>query len=318
MNKKSAVLLLLCIVCVSVLAAGCTTHTPPLEHSTDLPVTGTTPPVNESDQKSVIEKDTSAFDFIEITIHNITVQNPGTEVPLATFDISLRNDGIPEGFSIDNRSLVLIAPDYPDQVFLYPETEHLPEGSTNTLFPVHLSLGQETRGTVVFPLRENVRSGVLYVKYPNWTIAGEQYIPEIAHGAMPGSDQDYPKTLAMNVDSAVQMKTIPGMNLLPGAKVAIINVSITNHADSDITIRREQLFILTERGTTFEHGGDRVTRDMARQYLSFPLHIKPGETLSGPVLYIIYSGTRTNKLVLMDNNCVFQSMVDLNPIYQYE
>jgi len=313
---------MLCLVGVSVLAAGCTTQPAPGEHSTELTVATTPPPMNESTQKPVLEKDASSFDFIEITVHAITVQSrgqtSGTDVPLATFDISLRNNGIPEGFSIDNKSLVLIAPDYPDQVFLFPETEHLPEGSTNTVFPVQLSLGQETRGTVVFLLRENVRSGVLYVKYPNWTIAGEQYIPEIATGALPRSDQDYPKTLAMTVDSAVQMNTIPGMNLRPGVKIAIINVSITNHADSDVTIRREQLVILAERGVTLEHGGDRVTREMARQYLRFPLHIEPGDTLSGPVLYIIYSGTRTNKLVLMDNNCVFQSIVDLNTMYRYE
>jgi hypothetical protein len=135
---------------------------------------------------------------------------------------------------------------------------------------------------------------------------------------LPLPDQDYKKTLGMSVDSAVQMKTIPGMNLKSGAKIAIINVSITNHADSDVTIQREQLFIRTERGATLEHGGDRVTREMAASYLRFPLHIPPGGTLSGPVLYVIYSGTRVNKLVLMDNNCVFQSMVDLNTIYRYE
>jgi hypothetical protein len=318
MNKKYAFFLILYLVGVFVLAAGCTTQTPPSKQSTELPVAGTTPTINESDQNPVLETDTSAFDLIEITIHRITVQNPGTEVPLATFDISLRNNGIPEGFSIDNRSLVLIAPDYPGQMNIYPKTEHLPEGTTNTIFPLHLAPGQEARGIVVFPLLQNVHSGALYVKYPNWTIAGEQYIPEIANGALPPSDQDYKKTLGMSVDSAVQMKTIPGMNLQPGVKIAIINVSITNHADTDATIRREQLFILTERGGTFEHGGDRLTREMAAQYLRFPLHIQPGETLSGPVLYIIYSGTRTNKLVLIDNNGIIQSMADLNTMYRYE
>ena len=318
MNKKSAFFLIPCLVGVFVLAAGCTTPIPPGEHSTEIQVTGTTPILSESDQKPVLEKDTSAFDFIEITIHTITVQNLGTELPLATFDISLRNDGIPEGFSIDNRSLVLIAPEYPGQVNIYPKTDLLPEGGTNTLLPLHLALGQEARGTVVFPLLENVHSGVLYVKYPNWTIAGEQYIPEIANGALPRSDQDYPKTIGMRVDSAVQKKTIPGMNLQPGVKIAIINVSITNHAGFDVTIGREQLFLLTERGGTLEHGGDRLTREMAAQYLRFPLHIQPGETRSGSVLYIIYSGTKTNKFVLMDNNGVIQSMVDLNTLYRYE
>ncbi len=114
------------------------------------------------------------------------------------------------------------------------------------------------------------------------------------------------------------MKTIPGMNLRQDARIAIINVSITNYAGSDVTIPREQLFIQTERSTTLEHGGDRVTREMARQYLRFPLVIRPGETITGPVLYVIHSGTRTNTLVLMDRNGVIQSMVDLNPLYQYK
>lgn len=154
---------------------------------------------------------------------------------------------------------------------------------------------------------------------PSATNQSEQEpIPEISNGSLPDPDYDDQKTLGMRVHSAVQMKTIPGMNLRQDARIAIINVSITNYAGSDVTIPREQLFIQTERSTTLEHGGDRVTREMARQYLRFPLVIRPGETITGPVLYVIHSGTRTNTLVLMDRNGVIQSMVDLNPLYQYK
>ena len=75
---------------------------------------------------------------------------------------------------------------------------------------------------------------------------------------------------------------------------------------------------MNERGSTLEHGGNRVTREIARDYLRFPLVIKPGETITGPVLYVISSSTRINTLVLTDSNFVIHSFADVNNIYQYE
>ncbi|NLH25071.1 MAG: hypothetical protein GX472_01660 [Methanomicrobiales archaeon] len=335
--------LFIALLFTALFVTGCTTPTLPTADTPLPPVTGippapdqseqnpipdkdtssfTPPATNQSEQNPIPDKDTSSFDTIAITLHSITMQSrlqgSGREVPLALFNISLRNDGSDESVSIDNTSLILVARGSLDQVYFSPETGTLPEGSTNPLIPVTLDPGQEQRGTVVFQLIEKVHSGVLYVKYPDWTIAGELYIPEISNGSLPDADYDNQKTLGMRVHSAVQMKTIPGMNLRQEARIAIINVSITNYAGSDVTIQREQLFIQTEQSRTLEHGGDRVTKEMARQYLRFPLALQPGETKTGPVLYVIKSGTRTNKLVLMDSNCVIQSMVDLNPLYRYE
>jgi hypothetical protein len=125
------------------------------------------------------------------------------------------------------------------------------------------------------------------------------------------------KNLVIVVNSAVQNKTMSGFNPRSGNKIAVINVSITNNNPADIFIGRDQLFIQTEKGNTFDQRGD-IAEEFARTYLRFPLTIHPGETKTGPVVYIIFSGTRTNNLVLTDENLVITSIVDLNQIYQYE
>jgi hypothetical protein len=160
---------------------------------------------------------------------------------------------------------------------------------------------------------------VLYVRDRDWTIGGELVIPEISNGSQGSSDTEYPKNLGLIVHSAVRSTTLLGMGpLVSGNKFAVINVSITNHGTADVGIRRENLFILTERDMAYEHGGERVTPDIARQYLRFPLVIPPGETRSGSILYIVFPGTRVNKLVLTDRNFVINSIADLNGIYRYE
>ena len=158
----------------------------------------------------------------------------------------------------------------------------------------------------------------LYAKYPNWTILGDVYIADISKDLTSTANSGYSKNLEMVVHSAVQKKTIPGFNLREGSKIAIVNVSITNNNPADITIYRENVFIMNERGSTLEHGGDRVTNEIARDYLRFPFIIKPGETITGPVIYVVSSGTRVNTLVVMDENYVINSVADLNTIYQYE
>jgi hypothetical protein len=107
------------------------------------------------------------------------------------------------------------------------------------------------------------------------------------------------------------------MTLTSGNKFAVINVSITNHGTADVRIRRENLFILDDRGIALEHGGERETEEVARLFLRFPLVIHPGETRTGQILYIVFPG-RLNKLILTDRNFVINSIADLNGIYRYE
>jgi hypothetical protein len=122
----------------------------------------------------------------------------------------------------------------------------------------------------------------------------------------------------MTAYSAVQYRTFFGMTSTTGNRHAVINVSITNQGTADMGIPREHLFILTERGMTFEHGGERTYPEIARLFLRFPLVLHPGETRNGSILYIVFPGTRINQLILTDRNYVIQSMVDLNRIYRYE
>jgi hypothetical protein len=264
----------------------------------------------------------SRFDIVQITLHNITVlsqgQKSGRVSRLAVFDISLRHDGARD-YSLDNLSLVCFESDHDQAHRLYPETSYFQETGENPLLPCTLIPGLEKRGTVVCPILENVDSMVLYIRDRDWTIGGELVIPEIVNGSQGNSDSGYPKNLGLIVHSAVQRRSIPGTgkNLVSGHKVAIINVSITNYNPSEVRIRRENLFILTEGDTTYEHGGERVEPEIARQYLRFPLVIPPGETKSGPILYYV-SSTRINRLVLTDRNFVINSIVDLNGIYRYE
>jgi len=264
----------------------------------------------------------SRFDIVHITLHNITVLSPGQKSGrasrLAALDISLRHDGA-RAYSLDNLSLVCFESDHDQAHRLYPETSYFQETGENPLLPCTLFPGQEKRGTVVCQILENVDSMVLYVRDRDWTIGGELFIPEISNGSQGSSDTEYPKNLGLIVHSAVRSGTLLGMGpLASGNKFAVINVSITNHDTADVRIRRENLFILTERELTYEHGGERVEYEIARQFLRFPLVIPPGETRSGPILYIVFPGTRINRLVLTDRNFVINSIADLNGIYRYE
>jgi hypothetical protein len=131
---------------------------------------------------------------------------------------------------------------------------------------------------------------------------------------LPGSGDE--KKLVIGVNSAVQNTTMPGFKPRSGNKIAVINVSITNNNQDDVSISRDQLFIQTERGKAYDHQGE-IDYVFARNYLRFPITVHAGETITGPVVYIIFGGTRTNNLVLTDENSVVISMVDLNQVYQY-
>jgi len=317
-----------------VLCTGCL-FSPSVEHASPVspfstaptspvPTFSTAPTVtlDRADQGSpALETSPSRYETIHIALHNITVlsrrQKSGKEFKIAVLDISLRNDGV-RALSLGNMSLACFESDHEQGHRLYPETGYFQETGENPLLPCRLFPGQEKRGTVIYQVLEGVDSMVLYVKYPNWTIAGELFIPEIANGSQGSSDSEYPKNLGMIVHSAVQRSTLLGMTLTSGNRYAVINVSITNHGTADVRIRRENLFILTEREITYEHGGERVTEDIARQFFRFPLVIHPGETRIGPILYIVFPGTRINRLVLTDRNFVIHSIVDLNNIYRYE
>ena len=276
----------------------------------------------ESEQVSSVLQDFSDFDSVSIFVHNITVyqvkQRSGKVIPLVLLDLSLRNNLIDEVYSLDSTSLVCIESNPTQQYpsFMAPTSEFLQEESTNAVLPCSLAPGQEQRGTVVFHLVENVESMALYVKEPDWTIVGELYIPVVANGSRSSEWSKYTKNLEMVVHSAV-LKDIPGLDLRQGRKSLVINVSITNHYPDDVIIPRETVFIITELARTFETGGDRVTEEIARHHLRFPLRIHSGETINGSILFS-YGGTRTNKFVLTDRNYVINSIVDLNVLFRYE
>jgi hypothetical protein len=264
---------------------------------------------------------TSRFNIVQITLHNISIlskgQYYGKTYSLIVFDLSLKHNGR-RSLSFTNRSLVGII-SVNGLGDMYPsETLYLQNESADPLFPCTLVPGQEQRGTVAFPLFRGVKSMALYLADRDWRVYGELFVPDLSQGnqSIPGTD--YPKTLEMTAYSAVQYRTFFGMTLTTGNRHAVINVSITNQGTADMGIPRERLFILTERGMTFEHGGERTLPEIARLFLRFPLVIHPGETRNGSILYIVFPGTRINKLVLTDRNFVIQSIVDLNGIYRYE
>jgi len=264
----------------------------------------------------------SRFDIVYIALHNITVLSQGqtseSASKLYVLDLSLRNDGR-RALSLGNLSLVTLI-SYSDRGEIFsPHTRYLQNGNEDLLLPCTLAPGQEKRGTVTYEIPGSVKSMALYAKSPNWTFLGELFIPDISNGSQSSLGAEYPKNIGMTPHSAVRSGTLLGMGpLASGNKFAVINVSITNHGTADARIKRENLFILTERGITLEHGGEREEEEVARQFLRFPLVIQPGETRTGPILYIVSPGTRVNKLVLTDRNFVINSIVDLNSIYRYE
>jgi hypothetical protein len=94
-------------------------------------------------------------------------------------------------------------------------------------------------------------------------------------------------------------------------------VSITNHGTTPVLVQRENIFIQTNRGRALEHGGDRAPPELAGNFLRFPLSVAPNETKTGPVVYLVYSGTKVNTLVLTDRNFAVNSFADLNQYYVY-
>jgi hypothetical protein len=313
---------LVCVI-VSVLLSGCLSSDPIENSPGNSPPTSPIPATNEPSQPvTAVEADSPAFPSIQMTVHNITVQTmtqkSGRGIRFAVFDLSLRNDGIKEGFSFTNTSLVCIEIESNDESLLSPDVENLQEISIDPLLPCILAYGQEKRGIVLFPLPEKVKSVVLYTRDTDWTMVGQVYIPDISLGSPAISGSEYPRNLELFVHSAVQTISIPSIKPQTGNKVAVINVSITNKNPYEVYISREHLLIQTERGRTLEHGGDRVEREVARHYLDFPLVIPPGETKSGSLLFIVRSGTRINQLTLSDSNFVINSMVNLNNYYRYE
>lgn len=127
----------------------------------------------------------------------------------------------------------------------------------------------------------------------------------------------HPEKLQITVNSATLYRTLPGFTNREGTGISVINVSIKNNRDSDWSIARECLVIKTETDTTMEHGGDRVSSDMAADYLRFPIKIGPGETKTGLIIYIVNTGSLKNDLLLKDGNNVVLARVDLNKIYTY-
>lgn len=126
-----------------------------------------------------------------------------------------------------------------------------------------------------------------------------------------------PEKLQITVNSATLSRTLPGFTNKAGTGISVINVSIKNNRDSDWSIARECLVIKTETDTTMEHGGGRVSPDMAGDYLRFPIKIGPGETKTGLIIYIVNTGSLKNDLLLKDGNNVVLARVDLNKIYTY-
>ena len=310
-------------VILSVLLSGCLSSDPIENRPGNSSPTSPIPATNEPAQPvTPAEADSPSFPSIQMTVHNITVQTitqkSGRGIRFAVFDLSLRNDGIKEGFSFTNTSLVCIEIESNDESLLSPDVENLQENSADPLLPCILAYGQEKRGIVLFPLPEKVKSVVLYTRDTDWTMVGQVYIPDISLGSPAISGSEYPRNLELFVHSAVQTISIPSIKPQTGNKVAVINVSITNKNPYEVYISREHLLIQTERGRTLEHGGDRVEREVARHYLDFPLIIPPGETRSGSILFIVRSGTRINQLTLSDSNFVINSMVNLNNYYRYE
>ncbi|WP_321504398.1 DUF4352 domain-containing protein [uncultured Methanoregula sp.] len=125
------------------------------------------------------------------------------------------------------------------------------------------------------------------------------------------------KKLGLTVNSAVRYQTLPGFNNKAGTGIAVINVSLTNNLATQYQLSREDIYIETEKDQTLEHGGDRLSADMASKYFHFPVRINPGETKTGSIVYIVFTGTTKNNLVLKDNNQTTMARVDLNRIYTY-
>ncbi len=141
-------------------------------------------------------------------------------------------------------------------------------------------------------------------------------IKNTSYGPVSNPDSTSPRPVGLTVHSAAKYSTLPGWNNQEGTCIAVINVSISNYKPTVLWLTRDNLVIKTNLpGSTLEHGGDRVSPDIARNFLRFPLTIGPGETKTGSIVYIVNSGPPVNNLVLTDNDKVVLAMVDLNEYY---
>lgn len=144
----------------------------------------------------------------------------------------------------------------------------------------------------------------------------EAVIKNTSYGPVSNPNSTSPRPVGLTVHSAAKYSTLPEWNNQEGTCIAVINVSITNYKPTVLWLTRDNLVIKTNLpGSTLEHGGDRVSPDIARNFLRFPLTISPGETKTGSIVYIINSGPPVNNLVLTDKDNVIQAMVDLNEYY---
>lgn len=318
---SSLILLVVLAGCLSSPSGGISpsgTLSPPGTNVPDNPLAAT----NDSVSPPVIQKYSSAFATVSITVNNVTVKTvpkrSGDTFSVVVLDLSVKNTGLDESFFFENRSLVSFQSDSEHLFPEYPQFEYSSVNITRPLVNRTADPGEEIRGEVYFFLNPGVDSMSLYVRYPDWTIAGGAYLPDLSNANRALSDNEYPKYLALEVPSAVRKPTIPGWRASPGHGVAIINVSITNHNHERAVIRSEHLWLLTEKPITLEHGGDKMTPEMARDYLRFPIVVPAGGTTNGSVFFGVYSGTRINKIALADENLVIHSMVDLNGIYHSE
>ena len=281
--------LVLCTGCLSSPPAGPASPVPvvsPAPTTSVLPSPTPSLTPDRVDQGSPVQVvGSSRFGIVHIALHNITV----LPSKLYVLDLSVRNDGR-GAISFSNTSLVSIISNGEHVGVYTPETRYHLNESEDPLLPFTLAPGQEKRGTVGFPMFRGVTSMAIYLKDRNWTIYGELFIPDLSKGNQSISSVEYPKNMGMIVHSAVRSGTLLGMNLTSGNRFAVINVSITNHGTADVRIPRENLFILDDRGIALEHGGESETEEVARLFLRFPLVIHPGETRTGPILYIVFPG----------------------------
>jgi hypothetical protein len=145
---------------------------------------------------------------------------------------------------------------------------------------------------------------------------GDTVIKNISNGSVNNTNGTSLRPVGLIVHSAAKYRTLPGWNNQEGTCIAVINVSITNYQPTLLWLPRDNLYIKTNLpGSTLEHGGDRVSPEIARNFLRFPVTIGPGETKTGSIVYIVNSGPPVNNLVLTDKNNVPQEMVDLNEYY---
>jgi hypothetical protein len=318
--------LFILLLSVLVIFAGCVSYPnpdSPVENNLPADIPSGVPLLNQSDHAPPGKDTTASFDDIRITVHDSTVKSlrkrSGDTFSVILLNVSVKNEGLDEVFFFDNRSLVCFQSDSDHLFPEYPQSDYHQVNITNPLLPCTAAPGEEVRGDVYFYWNKGAVPGMpLYVRTPDWTIVGGVYIPDIAEATRTIPDREYPKDLELVVPSAVRKATVPGWRSSPGHGIAIINVSITNRHPFDVTIRSEHLLLLTEKAITLEHGGDKLSPEMARDYIRFPFAVPANETRSGSVFFGVFSGTKVNKIALTDEKYMIQSLIDLNGIYQYE